>query len=160
MSPKDRQMYAADWFMCAAAILCALLLVVVLINEPPRSVSDFLLDAFVIVAVPVIITWGWGASLGATILDPSITQGAGQAALRGLGVSGASFLTYLFVLSFGIASLSNNSRGDFLKLFIIFLVYGTILVGWLVAIVGALTGVQLYKKIESERIPAGDKTQA
>lgn len=155
MSPKDRRVYAADWFMCAAAVPCSLILAAVCVNEPPDSVYKFLLYFFVILAGPAVIAGGWGAALGAAILDPAATRGAGRAALRGLAVSGASFLTYLFVVSFVVAGFGSNNGEDVLKLFILLLAYGTIMAGWLLAAVGALAGALLYKKVERERAPVG-----
>lgn len=157
MSPEDRRVYAADWFMRAAAMPCSLILAAVVANEPPDSVNRFLLYFLVIVAGPAVIAGGWGAALGATILNPAATRGAGQATLRGLAVSGASFVTYLFVICCFFAGLGPGSRGDFVNLFILVLVYGTIYVGWLVAAAGALAGALLYKKIEGERVSAGGK---
>jgi hypothetical protein len=156
MSPRDRQVYAADWFIRAAALPCSLILAAVCVNEPPGSVSEFLVNFLIILAGPAVIAGGWGAALGAAILEPAATRGAGQAALRGLAVSGASFLTYIFVVSFGIAGLGFNNGNDVLKLFILLLVYGTIMVGWLMAAVGALAGALLYKKVEGKHVPAGD----
>lgn len=153
MSPKDRRVYAADWFVRAAAVPCSLLLAAVCANEPPDSVYRFLLYFLVILAGPAVIAGGWGAALGTAILDPAATRGAGRAALRGLAVSGASFLTYLCVICFCLAGFGFNKGDDVLKLFIMLLVYGTIMAGWLVAAVGALAGALLYKKVE--RAPAG-----
>jgi hypothetical protein len=152
MIPEDRRVYAADWFMRAAAMPCSLILAAVVVNEPPDSVSRFLLYLLVIVAGPAVIAGGWGAALGAAILDPAATRGAGRAALRGSAVAGASFLTYIFAVSFVAAGLGSNNGDDVLKVFILLLVYGTIMVGWLMAAAGALTGALLYKKIESEHL--------
>jgi hypothetical protein len=152
MSPEFRRASAARWFMCAAAIPCGLILAAVLIGEWLNSMFEVLFYVLVVGAVPVHIARGWGASLGAAILNPAATRGAGEAALRGVAVAGASFGTYLFALSLCVASFSARPGEDFLKYLIMFTVGGTILVGWLVAAVGALAGVMLYKKTESELI--------
>jgi len=60
MSLKDRRVYAADWFMRAAAMPCSLILAAVVVNEPPDSVADFLLYLLVIVAGPAVIAGVWG----------------------------------------------------------------------------------------------------
>jgi uncharacterized membrane protein len=156
MNSKARRRCAAKWFLCAASMACALMLAVFLINEPPRSVPEFLLNASVIFAAPVIITGAWGASLGAKILDPAATRSAGRAALIGLAVSVASFVSYVLILSLCFATLGLNPRGGVLTVFISLLIYGSILVGWLVGVVGALAGALLYKKLASERVSAGD----
>jgi len=77
-----------------------------------------------------------------------VTRGAGQTTLKGLAVAGASFLTYIFVVSFGVAGLGFNNGDDLLKLFMLLLVYGSMMVGWLVAVVGALAGSLLYQRQE------------
>ena len=77
-----------------------------------------------------------------------MTRGAGQTTLKGLAVAGASFLTYIFVVSFGVAGLGFNNGDDLLKLFMLLLVYGSMMVGWLVAVVGALAGSLLYQRQE------------
>jgi len=152
MSPEVRRAFAARWFTCAAAIPCGLILAAVFIGERPDPMFEGLLYVLILGAVPVHIARGWGASLGAAILDPAATRGAGEAALRGVAVACASFVTYLFALSLCIASFSPKPGEDFLKYLILFTVGGTILVGWLVAAVGALAGVILYKRTESERV--------
>ena len=156
MNARARRVYAAKWFMCAASIACALILAVFLINEPPASIPEFLLNALVIFAAPVIAAGAWGASLGATILDPVMTRSVGRAALRGLAVAGASFLSYLFTVSFCLAVLGFNPRGGVVTVFILLSLYGSILVGWLVGAVGALAGALLYKKIGSDRAATGE----
>ena len=156
MSSKARRMYAAKWFLGAASMACALILAVFLISEPPRSVPEFLLNALVTFAAPVIITGAWGASLGAKILDPAMTRSAGRAALIGLAVSVVSFVSYVLILSLCFATLGLNPEGGVLTVFISLLIYGSILVGWLVGVVGALAGALLYKKLASERVSAGD----
>ncbi|MFL6334461.1 MAG: hypothetical protein ACJ754_14190 [Pyrinomonadaceae bacterium] len=149
MSPEARRVYAADWFMRAAAIPCSAVLAAVCAAEAPDSVPEFLLKFLIILAGPAVIAGGWGAALGASILDPAATRSAGRATLRGLAVALASFVTYMFVLYFFLGVLGFDGRGDSFKLFIVVLFYGTTFVGWLVAAVGALAGAQLYKRRES-----------
>jgi hypothetical protein len=154
MGPGNRRLYAADWFVRAAAIPCSLILALVSANEPPGSVNKFLLHFLVILAGPAVIAGGWGAALGAAILDPAATRSAGRAAFRGLAVSAVSFVTYIVVIGFCLGGLGYGSLGDFVRLFIVFLVYGTIYVGWLMVAVGALAGALLYKKVERVRVSA------
>ncbi|MBV9926118.1 MAG: hypothetical protein JOZ96_13955 [Acidobacteria bacterium] len=140
--------------MWAAAIPCGLVLAVVLLNEWLNSPLNFLLYVLVLFVVPIHIARGWGAWLGAAILDPSATQGAGVAALRGAAVAGASFVTYLFALSLCFGSFSSSPVENALNLFILLMVGGTILVGWLVVAVGALAGGLLYGKAGGGTPPA------
>jgi hypothetical protein len=149
MDNENRRVYAADWFMRAASIPCGLILVAVLGSTPPRSAYEFLLSFLAIFAGPVVIAGGWGAALGASILDPEATRSAGRAVLRGLAVAGASYVTYLYALCFWLAGFSFDARGAFFKVFILLLVYGTILIGWLVAAVGAVAGALLYQRQKS-----------
>lgn len=150
MNLYERRVYAADWFMRAAAMPCSLILAAVVVNDPPDSVARFLLYLLVIVVGPAVIAGAWGAGLGASILDSAVTGSAGQATRRGLAVAGASFLTYLFVVSFVVTVFVFNDGGDVLKLFLFLLVYGTILVGWLMAAAGAFAGALLYKRQENQ----------
>lgn len=151
MSPEERRVYAADWFTRAAAIPCSVVLAAAYAAEAPGSVSSFLLMFLVILAGPAVIAGGWGAVLGASILDPAATRGAGRAALRGLAVAAAGYATYLFALCLFLGGLDSGGRGDFFKLFIVVLVYGTLLVGWLVPVLGALAGALLFKRQEEPR---------
>lgn len=157
MSASLGRMYAAKWFMGAASVACALLLALFLVNEPPPSLPELLLKALVLFAAPVIITGAWGATLGATILEPATTRGVGRAALIGLAVSGASFVSYVLTISLCLGGPGFNFAEDFLKVFILLMVYGTVFVGWLVGILGALAGALLYQRIAGERVTAGGK---
>jgi hypothetical protein len=148
MDNRNRQVYAADWFMRAAAMPCSLILVWALCGEPPDSATAFLLYFLVLLVGPVVIAGGWGAALGAAILDPEETRSPGRAALKGLAVTGASFVTYLFVICFWLTGVGGDSGGVFM-MFLLVLIGGTILAGWLLAPVGALAGALLYKKQEN-----------
>lgn len=156
MNPEAKWAYAAKWFMCAASIPCGLLLVALLVQEPPGTISEFLLNALIIAAAPVITAGVWGAMLGEAILDPAATRSMGRAALRGVGVFVASFLSYIFIVSLGLSALGLNSGEDSLKLFILLLVYGSVMVGWILCLVGALAGAQLYKR----RVSADETTSS
>src|SRR5215212_10152555 len=139
-------MYAGDWFMRAAAVPCSLILALALCNEPSQSATAFLMYFFILLLGPVIIAGGWGAALGAEILDREQTRSAGRATFLGLVVAGVSFVTYLLILCFCLSGFGLDPRSSFFGLFILFLVYGSLLVGWLVALVGALAGALLYKR--------------
>jgi hypothetical protein len=155
MRQENRRVYAADWFIRAAAMPCSLVLAALTADDPPGSVHKFLLQFLLIVAGPAVIAGGWGAVLGAAILEPAVTRSAANAGLRGAAVALVSFVTYLFVVCAGLAALDLDHAGDFLKLFLVLLIYGTILFIWLVVALGALAGVLLYKKAEGERVSAG-----
>lgn len=146
MENENRRVYAADWFMRAASIPCGLIFAVFFGSQPPGSTTEFLVSFLAVFAGPVVIAGGWGAVLGADILDPEVTRGDWQAVLRGVAVAGASFLTYIFVICFWSSCFSHNAHGEFFSLFILLFVCGTIFVGWLVVPVGALAGSLLYKK--------------
>lgn len=135
--------------MRAAAVPCSLILVLALCSEPPQSATVFLLYFFVLLLGPVVIAGGWGAALGAEVLDREKTRGVGRAAFLGTAVAGLSFVTYLLVLCFCLSGFGLDPSGSFIGLSILFLVYGTLMFGWLVGLVGALAGAQLYKRQES-----------
>lgn len=147
-------MYAADWFVRAASIPCGLIFAACYLGAPPNSAAEFLLAFVATLAGPVIIAGGWGAWLGPSILDPRETRSAGLAALKGLCVTGASFVTYIFAICFITCISDSGSGGNFCGLFLMLLIGGTIFVGWLLAIVGALAGVLLFRKQGERHGPA------
>jgi hypothetical protein len=92
------------------------------------------------VLLPALIAGVCGASLGSSILDPARIQTLAQAAGRGVIVAATSFLFYILLIS---VAASGGA------MFFILLIYGSIIIGWLLAIVGALAGGLLFKRRET-----------
>lgn len=98
-------------------------------------------------AGPIILAGICGLLLGSTILDFDETKSASQAAVRGLFVG---LLTYLLLFTLPLiifAFISTDLVNDFIGfilLFAITFVYGLFIVGWMIAVVGAIAGWLLY----------------
>ena len=129
------QLSAGLWFAGAGSIPAILFVLVAGGGSGSLFTGAFLL----LVLLPTFIAGVCGACFGSSILDPSLVRTSGQAAWRGFIVAAASFLFYILLLSVV------TSAG---AAFLIFLIYGSILIGWLVAIVGALAGWLLYRRRE------------
>jgi hypothetical protein len=125
---------AGLWFAGAGSIPALLFVMVV---GGPQSFSAAILALFVL--LPALIAGVCGASLGTSILDQSLIWTPAQAAGRGVIVAAASFLFYILLVSI---ALSGGAA------FFMLLIYGSIVIGWLIAIVGALAGWLLFKRRE------------
>ena len=139
VAPRPRvfehpQFSAGLWFAGAGSIP-ALLFFMFAGGLGATSVGLFLL----FVLVPALIAGVCGASFGSSILDPARIHNSAQAAGRGVIVAAASFLFYILLIS--VATSAGAA-------FFVLLFYGSIIVGWLLAIVGALAGLLLYKRRE------------
>jgi hypothetical protein len=128
------QLSAGLWFAGAGSIPALLF---VMTAGGSRSLSTAAFPLFVL--LPAFVAGVCGACFGSSILDPSRVQTPAQAAGRGFIVAAASFLFYILLISV-VAS------GGVAFFFLLF--YGSIIIGWLVAIVGALAGWLLYKRRE------------
>ena len=93
--------------------------------------------------VPILIGGICGLLLGSGILDAEEIRTASQAIGRGLMVALLSYLL-LFTGTAVILALNNDDLVGTVTLFIIVFLYGLLLVGWLVAGVGAVAGWLLY----------------
>lgn len=100
----------------------------------------FLLLLYVI--LPAVLAAVSGLLIGGTILNQAKTQNAWQAAVRGLCVSLVAWLAYVPVLS--ILAGRDWNMGFAYKVFLV-LLFGSILVGWLIAAVGIVTALLLYR---------------
>jgi hypothetical protein len=132
---KRPQLSAGLWFAGAGSIP-AMLLVLVVGGSQLFSAAVFAL----FVLLPALIAGVCGACFGSSILNPSLVHTPGQAAWRGVVVAAASFMFYILLIS--VATSAGAA-------FFILLFYGSIVIGWLVALVGALAGLLLYKRRES-----------
>jgi hypothetical protein len=136
---KHPRLLAAAWFAGAGAIpgLLVILLASYDGTAPPLIIFGLWIATILIAGV-------YGAALGALILDPSRVGTGSQAFLQGGVVAGFSFVTFVFLFSlyFGL----QPGPFDFFTAFFIFMLYGSLLFGWLVLLIGGLTGWLLFRK--------------
>jgi hypothetical protein len=125
---------AGLWFAGAGSIPALLF---VMVAGGSRALSTAAFPLFVL--LPAFIAGLCGARFGSSILDPARVRTSAQAAGRGVIVAAASFLFYIILISL----VTSAGAAFFFLLF-----YGSIIIGWLVTIVGALAGWLLYKRRE------------
>ena len=137
-------LFAGLWFAIAAMIPVGYYLLRFGDGLPILGGSSVLTET-----IPIIVSGFLGLFLGSTILDTEEIKSELQATLRGLMVGLLSYLL-LFTLP---AILTMFTSGDFfgtVAAFVIFFLYGLFIVGWLIAVVGALAGWLLFQL----RLPA------
>jgi hypothetical protein len=93
---------------------------------------------------PVLIAGICGLLLGSTILDAEETRSAGHAVATGLMIALLSYLL-LFTSSAVILAFNSDDLVGLVVFLVITFLYGLLIVGWLVAGVGAVAGWLLYR---------------
>lgn len=136
---RHPRLLATAWFAVAGAIpgLLVILLASLGGDAPPRLV-------LVIWMATILIAALYGAALGALILDPTRVGTGSQAFLQGGVVAGFSFVTFVFLFSLFLSFQSGHF--DFFTAFFALMLYGSLLFGWLVLLVGGLAGWLLFRK--------------
>lgn len=109
-------------------------------NRQLRMSPLFLLVLYEI--IPALLAAVSGAFLGADILNQQKINNAGHAAVRGFLVSLVAWLAYAPILSSLAVGNFNMSFGY--RLFVV-LLFGSLLVGWLIATVGIATALLMYR---------------
>jgi hypothetical protein len=132
---------AGVWFAVAGAIPVAYYFLVSGQDYRPRFSVAFTLLLFI--GVPILTAGLSGFALGYTILDPGEVKSVAQAMVRGLMVSLLSYL-FFFMVSSLILTVNNNGEPGFIIGWAVFFLYGFILVGWLIAIMGLVGGWLLF----------------
>jgi hypothetical protein len=137
------RLLAGLWFAIASLIPVISFIMYFLSNrwENPDPLFPF-------VILPVSTAALWGSTIGSKILNRNLTNSCGKAAMHGLMVSILSYISYSFLLAF-IWSLSKERADKFIELFLALMFYGSIIIGWLVAIVGSGAGWLLHKLFSS-----------
>jgi hypothetical protein len=136
-----QRIYAAVWFMVAGAVPGVCIISYDLIqNRQLRTSPLFLLVLYEI--IPALLAAVSGAFLGGDILNEEKINNAGHAAVRGFFVSLVAWLVYVPVLS--ILAGRDWNMGFAYKVFLV-LIFGSILVGWLIAAVGIVTALLLFR---------------
>jgi hypothetical protein len=98
---------------------------------------------------PILLSVLMGLLLGSDILDPKETKSKLKAVGLGLSVAALSFL-FLFLIPAILTVFTSDDTLGTIAAFAVFFLYGLFIVGWLVAIVGALAGLLLYLLREKE----------
>lgn len=137
--------FAGFWFMGAAALVVLPIIVPFATAAESSSESTYYLIWFV--CSPLLMAGLVGFLLGGSILEARRDGSGWRAALRGLFIAVIAYLLYAVVFSAweGYANHGAFSPGEaFTQTLILVLMWGAILFGWVVAIVGALAGWFLH----------------
>lgn len=152
-SELARRSFAGLWFAAAAAIPIGLYFLIL-----PLSSGTFY--QVITTVVPILSAGVGGLWLGAGILDEKKTKSPLGAIGRGLAIAALSYLI-LFIVEIiaGVIYNRNRDSHDIFRLIDVvtmMFLYGLLIIGWLVAAVGAAAGGLLYlfssKKINEENL--------
>ena len=132
--------YAGLWFMAAALILMLYRIGVFLLAA---SESHTLEVVIWFTIIPLLITGLLGSLIGAAILDPFKVTSGWHAALRGLIIAVLVFLISSILIS--VWDSYNNEYTSFIGTFLMMLIIGSMVIGWLALIVGTFAGWLLYR---------------
>ena len=136
-----QRLYAALLFMLAGAIPGVSLILYDLARQGTVGTTlSFLLFWYLV--VPGILAAISGFIIGADILNPDKVRRARQAAARGLFVSLAAWLAFVPIMS---AVAGKEINMSFLQKLLLVLIFGSVIVGWLIAGVGMAAGLLLYR---------------
>lgn len=140
MSEVGRRAFAGVWFAFLAVIPVAFYFLFLGGGSAQQQGTTFL---WLFIAVPILLAGICGCFLGSSILDPAKVRTPGQAMLRGLIVALLAHLIFSAVLSL-IVALTSEDPIRLLVRWPLILIFITISIGWLVAIVGVVGGALLY----------------
>lgn len=124
-------------------------------------------DSFFLIGIPILLAATAGFSVGARILDRSTTRSGFGAVWKGVLTAGLSFIVYLVLLSVvaGFTAYSAiRESGELLNavagVFVLYLYYGSMILGWIVLISGALSGALLHAFSSLAVAPAANSERA
>ncbi|MBV9211534.1 MAG: hypothetical protein JOZ52_12930 [Acidobacteria bacterium] len=132
------RLLTAGWFAVAGAI--------------PGFVIMLLLGGFRNGTGTVMLMWLataaiaalYGGALGVEILKPESIGKGSQAFGQGCLVAALSFVTFIFLIS--VLTGMQQGRLDFFTVFFTLMIFGSLLVGWAVVLLGGLAGWLLFKR--------------
>jgi hypothetical protein len=132
-------------FMLSGSVVSLLLLLYDLTHALPYEyfkahLASILLTSHV---TPGFLAGVSGFIIGGDILNPDKVTTSKQAALRGFYVSMTAWVAYAVVLP--VISQGSSFNMSFVGMTLLILVFGTILIGWLIAALGIGTGVLLFR---------------
>jgi hypothetical protein len=133
------RLLASSWFAGAGAIPG--LLIIGLVSAGGAAPPLIIIGAWIATA---LIAGVYGATLGARILDATRIGTGPHAFLQGGLVAGFSFVTFIFSISLYLDRQSGPF--SFFTAFFALMLYGSLLVGWLVLFIGGLAGWLLFRK--------------
>lgn len=110
--------------------------VALFLNNNPRPLAPF--EFSIIVLLPMTVSGLCGALLGSDIFDSSKIKTSLRAALHGTLIVLLSFIVWDVLISIIIPVLYAGESGA--SIFLTFLIYGMLSVGWLMAILGTVAG--------------------
>jgi len=145
-STYSRRFFAALAFMLAGSATGLLVILYDLIQTPGNARNKVLMILALYLLTPGILGGISGFIIGADIFNPNKTTNAGEAIFRGALVSVAAWLAFAIIMSSVVARESDT---NFIGSLLFVLIFGSILVGWLIALMGASTGLLLYRLRES-----------
>jgi len=132
--------YAGMWFMAAALIPLLFIIGNFLLVASESHTLEVVIWFMII---PLLISGLLGSLIGAGILDPFKVTSGWHAAFRGFVISVLSFLLSSILISAWDAY--NNEYTSFIGTLFMMLVIGSMVIGWLAAIVGTFAGWLLYQ---------------
>ena len=139
MSELARRAFAGVWFAFLAVIPVAFFFL--FLGGGNAQQKPILLWLFI--GGPILFAGICGCWLGSSILDPAKVRTTGQAMLRGLIVALLAHVIFSATLSLIIA-LTSEDPARILSRWPLILIFATVYIGWLVAIVGVVGGALLY----------------
>jgi hypothetical protein len=151
IEPNYLSLFAGLWFAVASCIPVIFIFVVLLDSY------DFVSKILLFAVLPISITFLLGFGLGSDILIPHKVKTSKQAMIKGLKVALSSYLVFIPLFAISIAlyhSIFDRTPHEWLAVdfvrslfasLIIASYFGSIIIGWLVLIVGAIAGWLLLK---------------
>lgn len=140
MSEVARRAFAGVWFAFLAVIPVAFYFLFLGEGSAQQQGTTFL---WLFIAAPILLAGTCGCLLGSSILDPAKIRTTGQAMLRGLIVALLAHVLFSALLTL-IVALTSEDPLRLLSRWPLILIFATVYIGWLVAIVGVVGGALLY----------------
>jgi len=152
------RLMTAGWFAGAACIPISLIFLLcgaMKFNSlSDLTFSHVLWFVWLIGTIPVSAAALMGFIFGCRIVDPFYPTTPGRAALRGTLVAFFSYVLFVMAYGVSITLLSTNYREASLSaavsMMVVVFLFGFVLVGWLLLIVGALAGWLLYRTASND----------
>jgi hypothetical protein len=136
LARKYSRLFAGLLFSVVGLVI--VLIALITFNKKSLDTMDYSL----FLVLPVIVCGTGGALFGSVILDPSQIRTTFLAGKRGALVVLSSFVAWVILISIIISILNPVESGA--DIFLTFLIYGLVVLGWLMVIFGAGAGWFLH----------------